>query len=78
MEHPLIPSLEDKSLEELQTTMTGLIPKLTFAHRTNNGPLIHQLTMVLESYRNEYHKKMSKQMDELLDKQKLKISIEKA
>jgi len=78
MEHPLIPSLEDKSLDDLQTIMTGLIPKLTFAYRTQNGPLIHQLTMVLESYRNEYHKKMSKQMDELLDKQKLKISIEKA
>jgi len=77
MEHPLIPSLEAKTTDELQKVMQELVPKLTFAYRTQNGPLINQLTMALESYRNEYHKKMTKQMDELMGKHSPKIVIEK-
>jgi hypothetical protein len=75
MQHPFITDLSDKSLEDLQTTISGLTSKLTFAYRTGNGPLIHQLQMVLESYKME----QSKKMDELISKQKIntKISIEK-
>jgi hypothetical protein len=74
MEHPFINDISDKSLEELQESMSGLMNKLTFAYRTGNGPLIHQLQMVLESYRNQH----SKKMDEIFDKQKLtnKINIQ--
>lgn len=74
MEHPFINDISGKSLEELQEAMSGLTNKLTFAHRTGNGPLIHQLQMVLESYRNQHNKKM----DEIFDKQKLtnKINIQ--
>jgi len=32
----LIPSLADKTVEELQETITSLTSKLTFAHRTGN------------------------------------------
>ena len=73
MEHPFINDISGKSLEELQESMSGLMNKLTFAYRTGNGPLIHQLQMVLESYRNQH----SKKMDEIFDKQKLtnKINI---
>jgi hypothetical protein len=77
MEHPFVPSLEKKTLEELQKTMGELLPKLTFAYRTNNGPLIHQLQMVLESYRAEHTKKMNAQMEKMLEKQQLPIHIEK-
>ena len=75
MEHPFINDLSDKSLEELQDTISSLNNKLTFAYRTGNGPLIHQLQMVIESYKNQQCKKM----DEIFAKQKLntKINIEK-
>lgn len=73
MEHPFLSSkdLEDKSIEEIQDAMTGIMNKLTFAYRTQNGPLIHQLQMVLESHRTQYFKKM----DEVFDKQKLNNQI---
>lgn len=76
MEHPFInkSDLEAKTLEELQEAISGLMTKLTFAYRTLNGPLINQLQMVLESYKNQQRKKM----DEIFDKQKLtnKINIQ--
>jgi tRNA(Ile2) C34 agmatinyltransferase TiaS len=75
MEHPFINDLSDKSLDELQEAITSLNNKLTFAFRTNNGPLIHQIQMVIESYRNQHRKKM----DEIFAKQKLnnQINIDK-
>jgi len=76
MEHPFIASLEDKSIEELQKVLTDLMPKLTYAHRTGNGPLIHQLHMVFESYKAEHLRRMNAQMDKLLKDQQSTISIE--
>lgn len=75
MEHPFINDLSSLSLEELQTKITDLNNKLNFAYRTGKGPLIHQISMVIESYRNQYKKKM----DEMISKQNLKtqINIEK-
>lgn len=75
MQHPFINNLSEKTLEELQSTISSLTGKLTFAYRTGNGPLIHQLHMAIESYKAEYMKKM----DEMVSKQKIqtKISIEK-
>lgn len=66
MEHPFLPSssLKDKSVEELQNKINELTGKLTFAYRTRNAPLIGQVQMVLESYRNEYNRKM----DEMIKK----------
>lgn len=71
MEHPFINDISDKSVEELQESISSLNNKLTFAYRTGNGPLIHQLQMVLESYRSQ----LSKKMDELFTKQKLNTTI---
>ncbi len=73
MEHPFLSSkdLEDKSIEEIQDAMSSIMNKLTFAYRTQNGPLIHQLQMVLESHRTQYFKKM----DDVFDKQKLNKQI---
>lgn len=71
MEHPFINNLGDKTLEELQDAVSGLMNKLTYAYRTGNGPLIQQLHMALESYKNQ----QSKKMDELFDKQKMKNTI---
>ena len=67
MEHPFAPDLSQKTIEELQEGISGIMNKLTFAYRTSNGPLIHQLQMMLESYRTQY----SKKMDEAFSKQKI-------
>jgi hypothetical protein len=72
MEHPFIHNLNDKSLEDLQNTISELNKKITFAYRTGNRPLINQLTMALESYRTAYTKKM----DDLISKQNLNIKID--
>lgn len=71
MEHPFISSLEDKTMEELEKTRTSLTEKLNFAYKTGNMPLIHQLTMAIESYRNEY----TKRMDEIFKKQNIASQI---
>lgn len=72
MQHPFINDLSEKTLEELQTTITDLMSKLNFAYRTGNGPLIGQLQMVIESYRIEHTKKL----DELFKKQGIKTKID--
>ena len=73
MEHPFLPSvsLKDKSLEELQNKINELTTNLTFAYRTRNQALIGQIQMVMESYRNEY----SRKMDELIKKQNIQNRI---
>ena len=71
MEHPFIHDLSDKSLEDLQTTISSLTSKLYFAYQTGNGPLITQITMALESYRSAYQKKM----DELIKKQNITTQV---
>ena len=75
MEHPFISSLSDKSIEELQTTISDLTTKLNFAYRMQNSSMIHQLNMVISSYKAEYGRKM----DEMLKKQsdKTQINIQK-
>jgi hypothetical protein len=54
MRHPFIHDLSDKTVDELQTTISGLMTKLSFAYRTNNVSLINQLNIVLERYKEEY------------------------
>mgnify|MGYP000713208853 CR=1 FL=1 len=71
MEHPFINNLSDKTLEQLQDTISNLNQKLTFAYRSQNGPLIQQLNMVLESYRNEYQKKIN----DMIKKQNLEGQV---
>lgn len=73
MEHPFIKQadLESKSLEDLQEGISSLMNKLTFAYRTGNQPLVHQLQMALESFRTQQRKRM----DDLFEKQKLNSKI---
>jgi hypothetical protein len=71
MQHPFINNLSDKSIDDLSNTLTELTKKLNFAYRTQNGPMIHQLQMVLESYKAEYNKKM----DEMMKKQNIKTAV---
>lgn len=71
MEHPFINNLNGKTLEELQSTISDLNNKLTFAYRTSNAPLINQLHMAIESYRGEYKRKM----DAMIEKQNIQKQI---
>jgi len=73
MEHPFInkEELQEKTLEQLQDTISSLNTKLTFAYRTGNGPLINQLQLAIGTYRAQHAKKM----DEIFEKQKLNNRI---
>jgi hypothetical protein len=75
MQHPFIHDLSGKSMEELQNTIQDLSTKLNFVYRSQNGPMIQQMQMVMESYRAEY----AKRIDDIYKKQNLqnKINISK-
>ena len=77
MEHPFIntAALADKSMEDLQNSINDLTKKLNFAYQMQNGAMINQLRMVMESYKAEYGRKM----DEVLKKQgdRTQINIQK-
>lgn len=62
MEHPLIPKIEGQSLEELQSTLSGLYKKLRFAQSHGNQFLINQLNMAIETYHNAYQSKLAESM----------------
>jgi hypothetical protein len=72
MEHPFMPDLSGKSIDELQKSIQDLTSKLTFAHRTGKEFMINQINMVLEGYNKEY----SKRMDELYKKQNIQNNIQ--
>ena len=76
MEHPFVKQsdLKELTLEQIQEKMEALSKNLTFAYRTGNTAIIHQVQMLLESYRTQ----QKVRMDELFEKQNIrnKISIE--
>lgn len=61
MEHPLIGSLDDLTVEELSTKIGELSNKLAIATRSGNGHLCEQIRMALESYRNKYQVRVDEQ-----------------
>jgi len=71
MEHPFINDLSDKSIDQLQETLTSLYSKLTFAQRSGNQPLTQQINMVIESYKKEYQKKI----DAMIKKQNIEGQV---
>ena len=73
MEHPFLDraKLSEKTLEEIQTDITGLMNKLNFAYKMGNRPLINQLTMVIDSYRREAGEKL----DQVMKKQNLQSQV---
>jgi hypothetical protein len=75
MQHPFISDLSDKTLDELQNTIQDLTKKFTFVARSQNGPMMQQMQMVIESYKIEYNKRI----DEIYKKQNIgtKINITK-
>jgi hypothetical protein len=72
MEHPFMPDISEKTVDELQASMSDLTGKLTFAHRMNQPFMINQIQMVLDGYKNEY----AKRMDEMYKKQNIQNNIQ--
>ena len=62
MEHPLIGDISGLKIEEIQHKISELNKRLSFAYKTGNGALIHQLNMVLNAYNQEYQNKLAKLM----------------
>ena len=60
MEHPLAGDLTELSNEELHDRLTELNKKLMMAYNMGNGPMIHQLTMLVETYRAQIVDRNSK------------------
>ena len=71
MQHPFINDLSDKTLEDLSKTLSDLNTKLNFAHRMQNGALINQIRMAIDSYNTEYKKRM----DEMYKKNNIEKQI---
>ena len=71
MQHPFISDLSDKSIDELQNIINDLSKKLNYVSRMQNGPMMHQMMMVIDSYKTEYNKRI----DELYKKQNLQTKI---
>jgi hypothetical protein len=58
MEHPLIGSLDNLTLDELSAKVADLNSKLSMAMRTGNGHLCNQIRMAVESYNVKYQEKL--------------------
>lgn len=77
MQHPFLDpaQLKEKSIEDLQKTIGDLTSKLSFAYRVQNGAMINQLNMILETYKSVYFAKQ----DEMFKKQNMsnRINVDK-
>ena len=67
MEHPLIPSLEEFTAEQLLEKISELNRKLGIAYRMNNNDLCNQLRMAIESYQTKYQEKIRNNPDTNFD-----------
>ena len=72
MQHPFMPDISEKTIDELQKSIQDLTSKLTFAHRNGQQFMINQINMVLEGYNTEY----AKRMDDLYKKQNIQNNIQ--
>jgi hypothetical protein len=57
MEHPLLPSLDHMTMEELGSKISELNKKLSIAHRMGNAYLCNQIRMAIESHQAKYQEK---------------------
>lgn len=61
MEHPGVDAVtikQELSLEQIQSKISELTSRLSFAYRIQNQPLIHQIGMVLEVYKRVQAEKL--------------------
>jgi hypothetical protein len=58
MEHPLIPNLDDLTMDQLQERIAELTRKVGMAHRMGNAQLRHQVQMALDTYQTKYRERL--------------------
>ena len=58
MEHPLIGSLDDLTIDELGLKINELNKKLMIAQKMGNGHMCNQIRMALENYNSKYREKL--------------------
>lgn len=58
MDHPLIPNIDDLSMEQLQEKIAELQRKVSIAHRMGNAHLRFQVQMALDTYQNKYRERL--------------------
>lgn len=58
MEHPLIGNISELTTDELSARITDLYQKFGMAQRTGNQYVCNQIRMALETYQNQYQKKL--------------------
>ena len=58
MEHPLIPSLDSLTTEQLTDKISELNKKLGIAYRTGNSYLCEQIRMAIDSYQTKYQERL--------------------
>lgn len=78
MEHPFLSTEEiaKMKMEDIQSKITELTNKLSFAYGTGNGYLVHQLSMALETYNAAMQRKLSEMFPkDQEEKYKNKIDI---
>jgi hypothetical protein len=63
MEHPLITDIDNLTIDELQSKISELSKKLSFAQRIGNAQLANQIRMAIETFRNKYQQKMQAMQD---------------
>lgn len=73
--HPLVGNLSEKTMEELQETISNLTNKISFTSRMHNQLMMNQLIMVLNSYKTEYSKRQSEMLDKKSSQLTGKIDI---
>lgn len=63
MEHPLITDIDNLTIDELQSKISELNKKLSFAQRIGNAQLANQIRMAIETFLNKYQQKMQAMQD---------------
>ena len=59
MEHPLINNLSSLTMDELQSKISELNRKLSWATRSGNANLVYQIRLALDSYNSTYQQKLA-------------------
>jgi hypothetical protein len=63
MEHPLIGSLDELSVDDLMAKVAELNRKLSFAIQSGNAHLVNQIRLALTNYQSEYQNRIRKNLN---------------
>jgi hypothetical protein len=74
--HPLLGSLSEKTIQELEETISSLTKKISYMSRMHNQAMLNQLIMVLNGYKSEYYKRQNELIEKNQSNMKNKIIIE--